>query len=277
MPSGAYLRYVALGDSQTEGLGDGDDDRGPRGWADRLAERLDRHRPGLRYANLAVRGRKAGEVRAEQLAPALAMRPDLATVVAGVNDVLRPRVDLDEVAGHLEAMFAALTAQGATVATLTFPDVGRISPLARPIGRRVLALNDRVREAAGRHGVVVAETAVHAAAADPRLWSADRLHAGPLGHERIAAAVAQALDLPGSDDTWTLPLPVEEAPVAAWRAVGAEARWIGTFLGPWLGRRLRGRSSGDGRQAKRPTLTPLTTPTDQASGQDPRQGLSGRA
>ncbi|MFF7387861.1 SGNH/GDSL hydrolase family protein [Streptomyces scabiei] len=277
MPSGAYLRYVALGDSQTEGLGDGDDDRGPRGWADRLAERLDGHHPGLRYANLAVRGRKAGEVRAEQLAPALAMRPDLATVVAGVNDVLRPRVDLDEVAGHLEAMFAALTAQGATVATLTFPDVGRISPLARPIGRRVLALNDRVREAAGRHGVVVAETAVHAAAADPRLWSADRLHAGPLGHERIAAAMAEALDLPGSDDTWTLPLPAAGAPVAAWRAVGAEARWIATFLGPWIGRRLRGRSSGDGRQAKRPTLTPLAAPPHQASGRDSRQNLPDRA
>ncbi|MDX3637918.1 SGNH/GDSL hydrolase family protein [Streptomyces sp. MB09-02B] len=260
MPNGAYLRYVALGDSQTEGLGDGDDERGLRGWADRLAERLDRHRPGLRYANLAVRGRKAGEVRAEQLAPALAMRPDLATVVAGVNDVLRPRVDLDEVAGHLEAMFAALTAQGATVVTLTAPDVGRITPLARPIGRRVLALNDRVREAAGRHGVVVVETATHPVVTDPRLWSDDRLHAGPLGHERIAAAVAQALALPGSDDAWTLPLPVEGAAPVGWRAIGAEARWFGTFLGPWLGRRLRGRSSGDGRRPKRPTLLPVTAP-----------------
>ncbi|MFF9035944.1 SGNH/GDSL hydrolase family protein [Streptomyces sp. NPDC014892] len=260
MPSGGYLRYVALGDSQTEGLGDGDDETGLRGWADRLAELLDRHRPGLRYANLAIRGRKAGEVRAEQLAPALAMRPDLATVVAGVNDVLRPRVDLDEVAGHLEAMFAALTAQGATVVTLTAPDVGRITPLARPIGRRVLALNDRVREAAARHGVLVAETAAHPVVTDPRLWSADRLHAGPLGHARIAAAVAQALDLPGSDDTWTHPLPAEGTDAAAWRAVGAEVRWAGAFLGPWLGRRLRGRSSGDGRRAKRPTLLPVTAP-----------------
>src|SRR5258708_7068747 len=140
VPDSGYLRYVALGDSQTEGLGDGDDARGLRGWADRLAEQVARHNPGLLYANLAVRGRKAGQVRAEQLSPALAMRPDLATVVAGVNDVLRPSVDLDEVVGHLEAMFAALTAQGATVATLMFPDIGRITPLARPIGRRVLAL-----------------------------------------------------------------------------------------------------------------------------------------
>lgn len=94
MPSGDYVRYVALGDSQTEGVGDGDDTLGLRGWADRLAEQLTTVNPGLQYANLAVRGRVAGQVRAEQLEPALALRPDLATVVAGVNDLLRPRFDV---------------------------------------------------------------------------------------------------------------------------------------------------------------------------------------
>src|SRR3954447_8736645 len=129
MPNGEYKRYVALGDSQTEGLGDGDDTVGLRGFADRLAEHLAAVNPGLRYANLAVRGRTAGQVRTEQLGPALDLRPDLATVVAGVNDLLRPRVDVAEVAGQLEEMFAALTAAGAQVATLTIPDVGKIAPL----------------------------------------------------------------------------------------------------------------------------------------------------
>ncbi|MGC0334009.1 lysophospholipase L1-like esterase [Streptomyces sp. SAI-170] len=251
-------RYVALGDSQTEGVGDGDDVTGLRGWADRLAERLDRTSPGLLYANLAVRGRLAGQVRAEQLAPALALRPDLATVVAGVNDLLRPRFDADEVAGHLEAMFAALTAQGARVATLTFPDPARISPLARRLGPRVTALNDRVREAARRHGVIVADTAEQPVVADPRLWSTDRLHASPLGHDRIAAAMAHALDLPGSDARWADPLSPAAPVRAGWRTVGTELRWTASFLGPWLGRRLRGRSSGDGRAAKRPALLPVT-------------------
>lgn len=259
MAGSGYLRYVALGDSQTEGLGDGDEGRGLRGWADRLAERLAQDSPGLLYANLAVRGRLAGQVRAEQLAPALELRPDLATVVAGVNDVLRPRFDPDEVAGHLEAMFAALTGQGARVATLTFPDIGRIAPLARPLAPRVLALNARIRQAASRHGVVVADSAPYPAVTDPRLWSADRLHAGPSGHARIAAAVAHALEVPGSDDGWTRPLPPDPAVRTGLRAVGAELRWVGTFLGPWLVRRVRGRSSGDGRQAKRPALLPVTT------------------
>ncbi|WP_405918930.1 SGNH/GDSL hydrolase family protein [Streptomyces longwoodensis] len=250
---GRTTRYVALGDSQTEGLGDGDDSTGLRGWADRLADLLAVHHPGLHYANLAVRGRLAGQVRAEQLGPALALRPDFATVVAGVNDLLRPRFDADEVAGELDAVFAALTAQGARVATLTFPDVARVTPLARPLGPRVHALNSRIREAARRHGVVVAETADHPVVTDPRLWSADRLHASPLGHARIAAAVAHALALPGSDGSWADPLP---GPPVRPTALG-ELRWAAGFLGPWMGRRLRGRSSGDGRTAKRPTLLPV--------------------
>ncbi|MFI8434555.1 SGNH/GDSL hydrolase family protein [Streptomyces sp. NPDC079020] len=250
-------RFVALGDSQTEGLGDGDDTAGLRGWADRLAERLAPHNPGIQYANLAVRGRLAGQVREEQLAPALALRPDLATVVAGVNDLLRPRFDADEVADHLEAMFAALTGGGARVATLTFPDMARITPLARPVAPRVTALNHRIRLAAHRHGVVVAETTHHPVVTDPRLWSPDRLHAGPLGHDRIAAAVAEALGVPGADDSWTHPLPGPRAAPAGWRTAAGDLRWAASFLGPWLVRRLQGRSSGDGRTAKRPDLLPV--------------------
>lgn len=256
MADSGYLRYVALGDSQTEGLGDGDEAGGLRGWADRLAEQIARHSPDLLYANLAVRGRLAGQVRAEQLEPALALRPDLATVVAGLNDVLRPRFDADEVAGHLEAMFAALTGKGARVATLTFPDIGRIAPMARPLAPRIVALNARIREAARRHDVAVVDSWSHPVVTDARIWSADRLHASPRGHALIAAAVAHGLGLPDSDDSWTLPLPAE-AMRSRLRALGTELRWAGTFLGPWLVRRVRGRSSGDGRQAKRPALLPV--------------------
>ncbi|KQV04754.1 MULTISPECIES: SGNH/GDSL hydrolase family protein [unclassified Kitasatospora] len=253
-----YLRYVALGDSQTEGVGDGDDTVGLRGWADRLAEQLAAADPAVQYANLAVRGRLAGQVRAEQLGPALALRPDLATVVAGVNDLLRPGFDPARVAGELEEMFAALTGAGAQVATVTFPDVGRIVRLAKPLRPRVLELNDHIRAAAARHGVVVAETALPEASTDPRMWSTDRLHASPLGHQRIADAVADALGLPGSDDGWTRGLPPQPVP-GALRATAAELRWAGAFLGPWLARRIRGRSSGDGRTARRPALLPVGT------------------
>ncbi|WP_406151801.1 hypothetical protein [Streptomyces sp. NBC_01012] len=113
--------------------------------------------------------------------------------------------------------------------------------------------------------VAVAEIDRHPVAADPRLWSTDRLHTSSLGHQRIAAAIAQAVQLPGSDDAWTLPLPAQELP-SRLQAAGAEVRWAAAFLGPWLGRRLRGRSSGDGRAAKRPLLQPLDAAPGSPSG-----------
>lgn len=252
-----FARFVALGDSQTEGLNDGDDSRGYRGWADRLAEHLTRLNPELRYANLAVRGRSAGQVHAQQLRPALALRPDLVTVLAGMNDLLRPRFDAREVTGHFDAMFGALTAAGARVATLTLPDVGAIMPAARGLRPRLCELNAGIRAAAARHGVAVVEAIEHPVTADRRIWSSDRLHANSLGHARIAAAVAHALDLPGSDDSWTRALDPLPAPTR-WQATRAELRWLTTYVAPWLIRRACGRSSGDGRTAKRPELTRLT-------------------
>jgi lysophospholipase L1-like esterase len=253
----AYARYVALGDSQTEGLLDGDEASGYRGWADRLAEHLAAGNPDLRYANLAVRGRLAAQVHYEQLDPALEMRPDLATVVAGMNDLIRPRFNAADVTAHLDAMFAALTAAGAHVVTVTFPDIGTIMPLARPLRPRLLDFNQRIRDAALRHGVTVIDTFPHPVFTDPRIWSADRLHGSPLGHARFAAAAASVLGLPGSDDTWELPLPAQP-PSSPWRAAATGLWWASAHAGPWMYRRLRRRSSGDGRTAKRPRLTPVT-------------------
>lgn len=256
MPEHLYHRFVAIGDSQTEGLGDGDDVQGLRGWADRLAARLAELNPDLLYANLAVRGKLAGEVHAEQLEQALALRPDLATVMAGLNDVLRPKFDASAVAGHMEAMFATLTKAGARVATVTFPNVAKIAPLARPLLPRVVELNARIRDAAARHGVLVVENFTVAVTTDARIWSPDRLHASPHGHQRIADSMAHVLELPGADDSWTHPLPPLPRPTRL-TTVRTELRWLSGFLGPWVGRRLRGISSGTGRTAKRPDLTPF--------------------
>ncbi|GAB3982172.1 SGNH/GDSL hydrolase family protein [Actinoallomurus acanthiterrae] len=251
-----YQRYVAVGDSQTEGLNDGTEKTGYRGWADRLAENLAGRHPDFRYANLAVRGRLAARIRAEQTEAALALNPDLITVMAGMNDLVRPGFDPAAVAADLEAMLEAFTASGATVATFTFPDVAKIAPLVRHLRPRVLDFNDRIRAMADRHGATLVDTFHHPVTTDPRLWSDDRIHATPLGHARIAAAVAHALQLPGADPSWADPLP-PLPPLPIWRRAAVEVTWAGTFLGPWILRRLRGRSSGDGRVAKRPELQPV--------------------
>src|SRR5690349_16752761 len=233
-----YRRFVAIGDSQTEGLNDGDEASGYCGWADRLAEMLADLEPTMGYANLAVRGKRAGAVRAEQLPAALALKPDLVTVMAGMNDLIRPGFDAAAVVADLEAMFAALSAAGAQVVTFTFPDIAKIAPVVRRLRPRLLDFNDRIRAAAAKHGVTLVDTFDYPVTWDPRLWSSDRIHATPLGHAIIAAATADALGLPGSDRDWRLPLPLV-ARQAAWRRIGREAHWLGTFLGPWAWRRDR--------------------------------------
>lgn len=251
-----FSRFVAIGDSQSEGLNDGDDDAGYRGWADRLAERLAEADPDVRYANLAVRGRLARQVREEQLAPALALQPDLASVVAGVNDLLRPKFEPVAIAAELEIAFDALTASGAQVLTMAFPTLGAGMPGGRAIMARISALNAEIRAAAARHGVAVIDLEMYPVSTDPRLWSWDRLHLNADGHDRLAAAAATVLGLPGTDLTWQDglgPLP----PVTVPGRLRADAEWAVRFLGPWLGRRLRGTSSGSGRIAKRPELTPV--------------------
>ena len=252
-----YSRFVAIGDSTVEGLDDRyPDDPGYRGWADRLAARLAEQQPGLLYANLAVRGRLVGQVRAEQLGPALQMRPDLVAVVAGLNDVLRPKCDMDAVIGDLEAIFGALTAQGARVVTFTMPDPGAIMPMARSVRPRLALYNDGLRMLVDRHGGALADFDRHPVAGDARLWSPDRLHANTPGHAMMADALAYALDLPGSDDTWDRALPPAQRR-RRHQIAAREARWAGQYMVPWIVRRLRGRSSGDGIVAKRPQLTPV--------------------
>jgi uncharacterized protein (DUF952 family)/lysophospholipase L1-like esterase len=250
-----FDRYVALGDSQTEGLNDPDGRGGFRGWADRFAELLCEANPRLQYANLAVRGRLLGAIRAEQLAPALAMQPDLATVMGGLNDLMRPSVDLDAVAGQLDAIIAALRDRGATVLTNTFPDPSTIAPLFRRLAPRVAAYNARIRAVAARHGALLVDFDAHGVGTDLRIWSPDRIHANAFGHSLIAAAFADTLGLDGQAH-WSAPLPAGGRP-GALRRTGAELRWLGRDVAPWMLRRVRGRSSGDGITAKRPRLVPL--------------------
>lgn len=251
-----FERYVALGDSSTEGLDDPDGRGGYRGWADRLAEHVARAHPGLHYANLAVRGRSAGEIAATQLAPALAMRPDLATVVAGMNDLLRTGFDAAQVAGRVGEMVRALAAGGATVVTFTIPDVSRRMRLGRALSARTQALNTHLRALVAETGALVLDLAALELAHDPRMWAADRLHGNAEGHARIAEELAFMLGIPGCESG--LARPVEPMPARRRRdVVVVDVTWVARFVAPWAWRRLRGRTLGDGVLPKRPTLTPV--------------------
>ena len=252
-----YNRYVAIGDSSTEGIDDPDGAGGFRGWANRLAERIEATQGSLLYANLAVRGRRTRRIRDEQLDRALAMAPDLATLFSGTNDVVARRFDVHQVADDVEAMHRALIEGGATLLTFTLPDLTPVMPLGRLVRSRVEVLNQALREVSARTGAILVDFAAHPVASDPRLWNADRLHANAAGHQRIADALAHALDLPETDGTWSDPLPAAPSSSVLAR-LRAECDWIGAYFLPWIWRHLRGRSSGDTITAKRPELLPVS-------------------
>jgi len=259
---------VALGDSFTEGLSDlaGDPAAGAasdtyRGWADRLAELVDEaqqaagapHR--LEYANLAVRGRLQRQILDEQLPAALAMRPDLVSLSAGGNDLLRPRADVRAVAGRTEAAVRQLRAAGADVLLVTGIDPGA-APLLRLTRTRVADHNQRLWAIAQRHGARVVDLWALEPLYDRRMWAEDRLHLSSEGHRRVALLAAATLlgtgDTPGSDEPPKWSVRLDPLPRAALATARRDLAWARQHLAPWVGRRLAGRSSGDGRTAKRP-------------------------
>jgi lysophospholipase L1-like esterase len=248
--------FVACGDSFTEGMDDPyPDGTSFRGWADRVAERLAQDTPSFRYANLAIRGRLAGPVVAEQVPAAAAMRPELASLVAGTNDMLRPGFDVDTVATRIHDGARTLVAAGATVLLVAGGDPRGRGVFGPALFPKVVAFNDHLRWIARDVGGVLVELWAARAWPDPRVWSPDRLHLNSEGHRRVALAVLEALGHP-IDDDWRAPVPAGD-PTPWLTARRADLVWTGRHLAPWVGRRLRGRSSGDTVTAKRPELTPL--------------------
>jgi lysophospholipase L1-like esterase len=252
-------RFVAIGDSQTEGIGDGDDVIGHRGWADRLAEQLSMINPGLHYANLAVRGRRTRQIRDTQLEPAIALSPDLIAAPLGMNDVLANSM-LDDVHQDLDHIYSRLAATSATVIISTYPNMAKTVPIAKRLEPRLLALNAMMREFATTYDFVLVDLHAAPVLVDTRSWSIDRLHASPFGHERFAAGAAHALELPGSDPNWGRALDPLVPMSLAQKSI-REAQWARAFLVPWMIRRIRGVSTGDGMGAKRPELTPVRQQT----------------
>src|SRR4051812_28421026 len=135
------MRFVALGDSITVGMGDPLPDGGWRGWAALLAGSL----PGADFQNLAISGALIADVYRDQVPRALALRPDIVSMVVGVNDTLRRGFDVDALRERLAASVGVLTAGGAVVLTIRQPDPGVMfglpGALARPLARRVRAIN----------------------------------------------------------------------------------------------------------------------------------------
>ncbi|WIX76250.1 SGNH/GDSL hydrolase family protein [Amycolatopsis carbonis] len=245
-------RLVSLGDSFTEGVGDDDPaaPNGVRGWADRVAEVLGGREPDFRYANLAIRGKLLSQVLAEQVEPAIAMEPDLVTLYAGGNDLMRPKVDIDALTDSYELAVARLRGTGARVLLFTGVD-GVEDALFRQMRGRVAIYNENVRGIAARHGTLLVDMWSMRQLRDRRLWAPDRLHLNSRGHLEIAIAVLGVLGIPHDLTSAELgPRPR----LSARERRDENLRWSREHAWPWVQRRLRGESSGDTMSPKRPML-----------------------
>lgn len=302
-----WSRYVALGDSFTEGLWDvpgGEppartEDADPslrvRGWADLLAMHLaDRSadastRPAsaptsppartpadvtdptalhdddrtFRYANLAIRGRLLGPILTEQVPAALALRPDLVSLVGGGNDMLRPAVDPDAMAADLEAAVRRLRHAGVDVLLATGMDA-KDSPIVRRTRGRVAVLNSHIWSIARREGAAVLDLWGMRSLRDWRMWAPDRIHLTSEGHRRVAQGALVALGLAPDDAGWDDPM-VPLPPLPRTAQLRDDAQWFRDHAYPWATRRLRGRSSGDQRRPKQPELAPVVAQQPGAS------------
>ncbi|MFI9612597.1 SGNH/GDSL hydrolase family protein [Streptomyces sp. NPDC052023] len=252
-PSPTYSSLVAVGDSFTEGMSDLLPDGTYRGWADLLAARMAVRAPGFRYANLAVRGKLIGQIVDEQVPVAAAMGADVITLVGGLNDTLRPKCDMGRVRALLEEAVERLAPACKQLVLMRSP--GRQGPVLQRFRPRMEELFACVDELAARHGAVVVDLYGAASLGDPRLWDVDRLHLTAEGHRRVAEAVWQGLGYEVEDPHWRVPMAATLPPGWATRRA-ADLRFTREYLLPWIGRRLSGRSSGDGRPPKRPDLLP---------------------
>ncbi len=252
--------YVAIGDSFTEGLMDAHPDGTYRGWADVVAAQLAQHGSGLRYANLAVRGKKLRQIADEQVTAVERLRPALVSVGAGGNDIIRWSADLGEMGRVFDRMMQRLTATGATVLAFTGFDPRRRIPFTGIPGRRADVYNELIRLSTARHGALLVDLWPLEPLYEDRMWAPDRLHLSEAGHRLIAAEVLQVIGVPAKYDD----LDGGRAPVApSGRFDGAieHARWFARDVLPWAYRGARGRSSGDGRDPKHPHYVRIDAPS----------------
>lgn len=251
-------RYVAIGDSFTEGLWDplpGREDV-QRGWADRLAEAISRRRLAagaapLQYANHAIRGRLLQPIIDEQLEPALAQHPDLLSIVAGGNDMLRPGSDPDALAAGLEEAVIRARREGVRVLMATGMDPAGL-PLVQSVRSKVGTFNAHIWSIAARQGAAVVDLWGLRALRHRQMWAADRIHLSSEGHHRVAQAALRALGWEPEDPAWRTALP--PAQIRRAEQLRENGQWLRRDVLPWATRRLRRRSSGDERVAKYPDV-----------------------
>lgn len=233
----SYVRFAALGDSTTAGIGD-PVPGGWRGWAKLLADAMaDSH--DVSFCNLAISGAVVSDVRHRQLGEALRHSPDIASLIVGVNDTMRSTWDRPRIREELLETAEALAGAGALLLTTTFHDHGRVfglpGVLRRPLWQRIEFLNEVYAEIRACHGGIQVDLAEQPEVWSREFWSIDRLHPSELGHRALAREFAGQLRRTGLE--FEPPTRQRDGGYEpSWRS---DLTWMVTQGAPWVGRRAR--------------------------------------
>ncbi|MFC9917875.1 glycosyltransferase [Agromyces binzhouensis] len=256
-PRPAWQRFVAVGDSVTEGLCDSSRMAAGeyRGWADRLAMLLAQSADGIGYANLAVRSRRVADAVDVQLPRALDLGADLVTVLIGGNDLVRVGARAEALADRVGDAVDGLRGVGCDVLVVTpfLPAHARLGSVRVAFER----FAERLVARADGAGAMVLDASAHGGLTARGMWAEDRVHLNSSGHRALAYAAADVLGVPDAaalagldavlhgdaDELDAPPLP--------------DAEWLVRHAMPWAGRRLLGRTAGDGRVAKHDAIVHL--------------------
>jgi phosphatidylinositol alpha 1,6-mannosyltransferase len=236
-----WQRYVALGDSLTEGLCDPAPDGALRGWGDRLALLLSA-RGGLHFANLAVRSRRVRDVCGEQLTRARELRPDLVSILIGANDLVKSHVNVEALAAQLEDTVRTLREDGADVLLVTpfLPD----RRAARLFSARFAEFAGLLAQMAQRHGAILLDTDLYPELPARPNWGEDLVHLSSRGHRFLAYRAGEMLGVPHAETLGALDQVLHDVDATT------RAAWWRRHALPWVWRRMRGRVAGDGLVAK---------------------------
>lgn len=240
------MRFAAIGDSFTEGVGDELPDRRVRGWADIAAQGwADASGHPIQYSNFAIRGKLAWPIIEQQLEPALALNPTHLSFNAGGNDMLRPRTDVEHIADTFSRVLRRCDEQGVTLILLSGANPSGQLPMGALVQRRGDELSAAVlRRVANRPDVIRALNWPDRELSTAKYWSEDRLHMNTAGHHRVAARVLHGLGYEPPAEWW--------APATEGADASGGFAYYRQHVGPWMKRRLTRTSSGDGRSAKYP-------------------------
>jgi lysophospholipase L1-like esterase len=234
------------------------------GWADRLAQQLAQKLPQqpdtqVQYANLAIRGKLLDQVVDDQIDAALALNPTIITFHAGPNDVLRRGTDLDDLFRRYDQAVQRLTTvhDGEQHRVVLFTAIGRAGgtgKVAQLLADRFAKFNANVRTTAKKYDCIVVDLEPIDVLTDRRLWFEDRLHLNAQGHERVAAAAFAAITNESNQAQWWIQQLAPAPQSSKTQDLKADALWVKNHMLPWLHRRIKGVSSGDGRMPKDQTL-----------------------